>query len=518
MAIPNREKLKKEVIALRIPLTVFSLAVLLWCFGVLPLEDRVSQVRVLVGAFTCSFLVWLLAADQRQRDDLPNGKPKGRSAPREKEEDPSDTSRKHNLHQDSFWGFMSVLLLERTSLLALFLVMLAGSVTGTYYIVRSMVSIEEIDTATIAISLPGHRIYHLPISPFGARIDNQETGWQDTQIQLKEGDRFKVSLTGYVSPGYLQGIPKLQEHLSSTMKWEDRHREFRQKRKEGVAKEILLFEDTDLVDANLLARSIAKPNEPIERGKSLPPDVTYARKLITDQTKKQNSIAPGGAAFNVPGSNASGAATVSDPVVGAVTDRKRILESLNAIVRGDLLLPHNHSILSPYIRDLVKQSDGDEFLSYRSNRLVCEIAYPPPLLKTGRPVLPLFPGWPFSGPKGYNADYYPEGRGDYRNDTGLTVQGIPHNHVLGVIIKEGLPRRADSSNGQPGYKRQGGQVYESPEQNPIAMIDFSEETGVVTAKTSGVLWVCINDADDYRWDNAGMFFMKLIVYGSHFRR
>jgi hypothetical protein len=32
-----------------------------------------------------------------------------------------------------------------------------------------------------------------------------------------------------------------------------------------------------------------------------------------------------------------------------------------------------------------------------------------------------------------------------------------------------------------------------------------------TAQAEGELWVVINDADAYRWDNAGLFFLKLVT-------
>jgi hypothetical protein len=95
---------------------------------------------------------------------------------------------------------------------------------------------------------------------------------------------------------------------------------------------------------------------------------------------------------------------------------------------------------------------------------------------------------------------------DYRHDTGLTVQGVPHNRVVGII----LPRDKEPnkpSNGTPGYH------YEKDKEK---LIDFKVDPRqlkleTMTTKEGGVLWVVINDAEVYRWDNAGLYFMKLVI-------
>ena len=37
-----------------------------------------------------------------------------------------------------------------------------------------------------------------------------------------------------------------------------------------------------------------------------------------------------------------------------------------------------------------------------------------------------------------------------------------------------------------------------------------KELGKAPTKEGGILWVVINDAEAYRWDNAGLYFMQLV--------
>lgn len=129
------------------------------------------------------------------------------------------------------------------------------------------------------------------------------------------------------------------------------------------------------------------------------------------------------------------------------------------------------------------------------------------------------PTWPYTSPAGYKEEWY---GGDtkleilkinpiykkkdffYRDDTLLTVQGLPHNRVLGIIRGFGEPRPRDARRGQRAYKWQhwrDGQdlLYLSSDHYPI----------LIEANKTGCLWVVINDVDEARWDNRGMFFLKL---------
>ena len=141
--------------------------------------------------------------------------------------------------------------------------------------------------------------------------------------------------------------------------------------------------------------------------------------------------------------------------------------------------------------------------------------------------------WDFSGPEGYDEDFYKTKIKNfpgpfvphYRDDNLLTVRGRHHNEVIGVIVPKGeracrkRPKEKDNANieenppctgtdveGQPGYyvdnDEDSNQLYllsKSPDKYPLK----------VTAKKSGTLWLTINDADLYRYDNVGFFFVKV---------
>jgi hypothetical protein len=132
--------------------------------------------------------------------------------------------------------------------------------------------------------------------------------------------------------------------------------------------------------------------------------------------------------------------------------------------------------------------------------------------------LPVQPAlkWPFTGSEGYHADWYPnpihsnaqqdirmrkEGHKyinrAYQDDEGLTIQGIPHNWVIGVIRPEGH----QPENHYDFAKDKAMLVNFSCKQR-----DYPRE---YKAAQPGFLWVVINDADAYRWDNEGWFLLKL---------
>jgi hypothetical protein len=142
--------------------------------------------------------------------------------------------------------------------------------------------------------------------------------------------------------------------------------------------------------------------------------------------------------------------------------------------------------------------------------------------------------WPFSGPEGYDPNWYPNGtklvpnpkqyldHDDFRADAELTVMGMPHNTVVGIIMPNGeKPCRA---SGNKAYQR--GKCKKDPNQSGYDLVhnkdkdpeipyllNFSchpaDYPGEHQASRRGYLWVEINDADDFRWDDAGFFFFKL---------
>lgn len=125
--------------------------------------------------------------------------------------------------------------------------------------------------------------------------------------------------------------------------------------------------------------------------------------------------------------------------------------------------------------------------------------------------------WPFSGPEGYDKKLYDDlatkGMPHYEHDAGLTVKGYPHNTVIGVIIPEWgdpCPRNLHQHARTPCETRDGGQGYARDHDEDILYVLSSDRyPKPVTARQSGELWVTINDADAHRWDNLGLFFLKL---------
>jgi len=139
-----------------------------------------------------------------------------------------------------------------------------------------------------------------------------------------------------------------------------------------------------------------------------------------------------------------------------------------------------------------------------------------------RPPQPSDFQWPFTGPEGYPREWYkkdnpfrpailrnhPTYKEDFafETDQGLTVRGLPHNSVVGIVLPEGeAPRRAQGID-DPSYvfSRTGGRdnlIYLSAKRESYPL--------EVTAGSSGYLWMAINDADLMRWDNSGFFFVRL---------
>jgi hypothetical protein len=441
-------------------------AALLGCLDVISLNEGSSWPKLVGGVLALSLLMSaLLWADP------------GKSEPR----------------PETFWGFISELLLVRRSLLALILIMLTGSLLGAYYILKAMITVEATDNSSIVISLPGQRVYYLPITPFGEPDGTRETGWQNTQIKLKKDDHFKVFLSGYVSPGYLQGINKLQTHFEAIAEWEQRHKSLQEQQKNGTLKPgDIDFNVGDIRDSTLFSKTIAPSQSPNEQGKPLPGDTILARSLLLKGATRPAGSSP-----------------------------EDIVKYLNAILESKLMLEKKGKLQMSIVRILGEEDYTNEPLtSRRWNRLLCETAFPETLLKTGVPTPPRLPNWPFSGPDGYTSSHYAAvPYPAFVSDPSFTVQGLPHNSVVGLILREGdgnRPEKPDSLSGLPGYSFEAGKFVDVHGNEVVSMKRFFNETEVLTAPSSGVLWVCINDSDEYRWDNAGIFFMKLIIYSGPF--
>lgn len=156
----------------------------------------------------------------------------------------------------------------------------------------------------------------------------------------------------------------------------------------------------------------------------------------------------------------------------------------------------------------------------------------------GEPYISPELDWPFTGPEGIDEAHYatlaaqdttrcqgvedPRARTDcersitkhYKHDDGLTVRGVPHNRLVGIILVDG--ESPDPASGLGTNTSKPGYDYGDPEaKKQLILFHHSTPTAPLNvaprATTDGVLWVVINDADDYRWDNAGLFFLKVVV-------
>jgi hypothetical protein len=141
--------------------------------------------------------------------------------------------------------------------------------------------------------------------------------------------------------------------------------------------------------------------------------------------------------------------------------------------------------------------------------------------------------WPFSDPSGYKDSQYPSScpssdpaqkapprtrQGilwNYKCDPGLTVMGLPHNTVIGIILPPTLLptiARYDATvqHDLPGYEWDN--TKNTGTKN--ALLNLSSEQYPLNCKAAsdGYLWVTINDADAFRFDNSGEFFMKVTRY------
>lgn len=128
--------------------------------------------------------------------------------------------------------------------------------------------------------------------------------------------------------------------------------------------------------------------------------------------------------------------------------------------------------------------------------------------------------WPYTGPAGYPERWYssnhkipilknhPIYKKDFyfKEDKFLTIKGATHNRVYGIIQAAGQesPRKATVHD----------EGYSIPENSDI-LYSLSQDQYplVIEARESGTLWLVINDVDMARWDNGGLYFVKLIKKG-----
>lgn len=142
------------------------------------------------------------------------------------------------------------------------------------------------------------------------------------------------------------------------------------------------------------------------------------------------------------------------------------------------------------------------------------------MLNIGRPAI-----WPYTGPEGYPKKWY-EGKDKlrvlkehklygndnfYKKDTLLTVKGQPHNTVIRFIrsFGDGGPKHADTEDGKPTYEPAYDWAKDEDKKELLLLSAIQYPLAQQEIPRSGKLWVVINDVDIARWDNAGMFFLKL---------
>jgi len=165
---------------------------------------------------------------------------------------------------------------------------------------------------------------------------------------------------------------------------------------------------------------------------------------------------------------------------------------------------------------------------------------PKEALRQPLPAKPLLE-WPYSGPQGYAESYYRPGEHwveDYRTANTLTVRGLRHNVVVGVILDkteqpcriyqasptENLQTSFDLPEYRPcvaGYVTENGVAVSYPgydwesdakgEKRLLNLSTLAQSRGVYDVFREGDLWVTVNDSDDFRFDNTGFFFMKLTI-------
>ncbi len=138
----------------------------------------------------------------------------------------------------------------------------------------------------------------------------------------------------------------------------------------------------------------------------------------------------------------------------------------------------------------------------------------------GEPKLPDTVLWDFTGPIGYPESFYERARRDfgvphYSEDALLTVRGRPHNQVIGVILPEGgqlcykkagtaRPCEANDVPRTPGYDAK-------EDARLLYFLSSKDYPLSLQARHTGVLWLTVNDADGLRFDNAGLFFVKISI-------
>jgi hypothetical protein len=308
---------------------LYGLLLALWHSGI-RLPDRRTLVCAVLGASLAVSI--LIAAD---RGDL-----NGLSA--------------RAIEQKSIWSLLYSLLVGHQALLLLGLITIVGVIAGVYYISRSVLDIQY-EGSGIQIRLPGQTVYYVPIFP--------QVSWQPTGILVKKGDAFCVEIYGHVSPGALQEIPALEDHMCKFVDWQK---------------------------------------------------------------------------------------TGSDP---------------------------------------------DQWAG---------------------PVQA--PTWRYTGPEGYKEEWYKAGSqlevlkhhpiyrqpDFYKEDNLLTIKGLPHNRVVGIIRAQNGSEPLSAGIGSPAYN------WANPDdREQLINLSSDKYPFTVEAPGTGELWVVINDVDVARWDNGGMFFLKV---------
>jgi hypothetical protein len=110
----------------------------------------------------------------------------------------------------TFWAGVVDLLTNRQPLLFFLAIGIVIAVTGTHYLFTSLVTVRYAGESGVIVSLPGQTVYYLAIDPYES--------WINTGIQLAKDERFTVELSGRVSPGYLQGLERLQTQYDELSK------------------------------------------------------------------------------------------------------------------------------------------------------------------------------------------------------------------------------------------------------------------------------------------------------------
>lgn len=353
---------------------------------------------------------------------------------------------------DGLYSFCRYLIEFKKGLLLVVIIMISGIAFSTYHIFRTVLPIERVGSTGIVINYPGFQTNRLVINP--------QESWQNTNIEIQEGDKFSVEVYGSVSPGVLQGIVSRDGYFNEEKRIVEAF-ELELKK---------LLEGTNLAQSGETKKALKKMilTLPEIRGHINLHNLLTLKKMWKDeQVGSMQKILEKNFPYlsNITGNNLANIKLLKNAVL-EIYNNEGIDKQLNNLQQ---------------LRDRYNIDDAEG---------------PGIQLK-----------WPFTGPEGYDAENYAEvikSGGirkwyNYRIDSGMIVEGQQHNKVIGIIAGR------DFNNEKKRW------LVDSDEQTYKGLFNFSSKKYPLKfrALNSGFLWVVINDSEGYRWDNGGFFILSV---------